>query len=98
MSDDANKRMVRDYMEMVMNSHQPREAVAKYVGSPYVQHNPRAVDGGEGVLGWAVPLIEQHPQLHYEIKRMAADGDLVWVHGVMKTSPEDRGLASMEIF
>ena len=40
----------------------------------------------------------QFPELSVEIKRMVAEGDLVVMHGVLKTSPEDRGTAAADIF
>ena len=40
----------------------------------------------------------EFPQLFVEIKRMIAEGDLVVTHGLIKTSPEDRGTAAVDIF
>jgi predicted SnoaL-like aldol condensation-catalyzing enzyme len=40
----------------------------------------------------------QFPELNLEIKRVIAEGDLVVTHGLIKTSPDDRGLAAADIF
>ncbi|HEX5914107.1 MAG TPA: nuclear transport factor 2 family protein, partial [Rubrobacter sp.] len=34
----------------------------------------------------------------YDIKRTVAEGDLVALHGLLKTSPEDRGTAVADFF
>jgi predicted SnoaL-like aldol condensation-catalyzing enzyme len=43
-------------------------------------------------------LIEQYPQLSVEIKRVIAEGDLVVTHDLVKTYPQDRGMAGIDIF
>jgi hypothetical protein len=42
---EQNKRTVLEYYELAFNEHEPEEAVEKYVGSRYIQHNPQAPDG-----------------------------------------------------
>jgi predicted SnoaL-like aldol condensation-catalyzing enzyme len=42
--------------------------------------------------------VEQFPQLSLDIKRVVAEGDLVVMHSLFKTSPEDRGTAAADFF
>jgi predicted SnoaL-like aldol condensation-catalyzing enzyme len=42
---EQNKRTVVEYYELAFNEHKPEEAVEKYVGSRYIQHNPQAPTG-----------------------------------------------------
>lgn len=42
---DQNKQIVREFYELAFNGKQPAEAVERYVGSTYIQHNPQAPDG-----------------------------------------------------
>ena len=44
---EANKSAVRDFYNLAFNLRKPEEAVAKYVGSHYRQHNPSAGDGAD---------------------------------------------------
>ena len=95
---EANKQAVRAYYEQTFNGGDPEGAVEKYLGPTYTQHNPAAPDGGEAFIAFVNGYRGQFPQLSVEIKRMIAEGDLVVTHGVIKTSPEDRGTAAADIF
>src|SRR5215208_4891153 len=52
-----NKQTVLDYYTLAFNYRKPAEAVEKYGGSHYIQHNPMAADGFDAfiqfVLGFA---------------------------------------------
>jgi predicted SnoaL-like aldol condensation-catalyzing enzyme len=41
---------------------------------------------------------EQFPQMSLDIKRAVAEGELIVTHSLLKTSPEDRGTAAVDIF
>jgi predicted SnoaL-like aldol condensation-catalyzing enzyme len=94
----ANTDTVRAYYELAFNEGKPEEAVAKYQGDRYVQHNPQAADGPEAFTGFVHWCRGEYPDLHVEIKRTIAEGDLVVTHGLITTSPEDRGTAAVDIF
>lgn len=99
MSDPENHRqVVRGLFELAFNGRQPAQAAARYIGSPYIQHNPHAPDGAAGFVSFIGRMVEQNPLLSLEIKRMLADGDLVMAHSLMRTSPADRGTALVDIF
>jgi predicted SnoaL-like aldol condensation-catalyzing enzyme len=49
---ENNKRIVGEYYEIAFNEQKPEEAVAKYMGSYYRQHNPQAGDGPEPFIGF----------------------------------------------
>lgn len=95
---ENNKRIVREYYELAFNEQKPEEAVAKYMGSYYRQHNPLAGDGPEPFIGFVKYYTQANPQLHMEIKRIIAEGDLVVVHNHHVRYPGDRGVAVMDIF
>jgi predicted SnoaL-like aldol condensation-catalyzing enzyme len=46
------------------------------VSGPYIQHNPLVPDGVAGVMGF----LKQVGRLRCEVKRIAIDGDLAFVH------------------
>jgi predicted SnoaL-like aldol condensation-catalyzing enzyme len=93
-----NKQNVIAYYARAFNDHEPEDAVEKYVGSEYIQHNPQAPDGPEAFISFVRGYVGQFPQLSIDIKRAIAEGDLVMTHGLLKTSPEDRGTAAADIF
>ena len=46
------------------------------VAGPYIQHNPLVPDGLDGVMGF----LKQAGRIRNEVKRIAIDGDLAFVH------------------
>ena len=46
------------------------------VAGPYIQHNPQVPDGLDGVMGF----LKQAGRIRNEVKRIAIDGDLAFVH------------------
>src|SRR6267378_218535 len=46
------------------------------VSGPYIQHNPLFPDGLDGIMGY----IKQAGRIPCEVKRVAIDGDLAFVH------------------
>jgi len=93
-----NKTIVTSFYNMAFNQHQPAEAVAKYVGDRYIQHNPFVADGKKPFIDFFVGFQKQHPDGHIEIKRVIAEKDLVVVHVHSTLEKGDPGRAVMDIF
>jgi predicted SnoaL-like aldol condensation-catalyzing enzyme len=91
---EANKQAVRSFYELAFNDKEPEEAVARYVGDRYVQHNPQAADGPEAFIGF----VRAFPGLSVEIKRILAEDDIVVTHGLVKFSADDRGTVAADLF
>ena|SRR6516164_11051681 len=62
------------------------------------QHNPDTADGAAAFVESTKRLIVQCPGLNVEIRRVIAKGDFVVTHDLVKRSPDDRGLAGIDIF
>ena len=95
---EKNKQTVIAYLNTALNEKRPAEAVEKYGGSQYIQHNPQAPDGFEAFIQFVEGFTAQFPQLSLDIKRAVAEGDLVAMHSLLKTAPEDRGSAVADFF
>ena len=95
---ESNKQTVLAYYNLAFNEKQPAEAVARYQGPVYIQHNPQAPDGAEAFIQFVTGFAAQFPQLSIDIRRVIAEGDLVATHGLLKLGPEDRGTAVVDIF
>jgi predicted SnoaL-like aldol condensation-catalyzing enzyme len=52
------------------------ELLPGLVSGPYIQHNPLFPNGLEGIMGY----IKQAGRISCEVKRVAIDGDLAFVH------------------
>ncbi|MBU6207606.1 MAG: nuclear transport factor 2 family protein [Alphaproteobacteria bacterium] len=76
---------------------QPRAAFMRWVAPDYIQHNPIAADGRDNAINALEPLFKSAPGMHYEIKRIIADGPLVAVHSFARFSPSDKGSAIVDI-
>ena len=94
---EENKKAVTAFYDAAINQ-KDFEAAAKFIGPRYVQHNPRAADGPEGLKAFLGVLREKFPDYHSEIKRVFADGDYVILHVHNVPMPGARGAAIVDIF
>lgn len=58
----------------------PREAVEKYVGDQYIQHNPLVDDGKEAFIDYFMQMQLEYPQKSIRFIRTVAEDDLVALH------------------
>ena len=93
----ANKKNVVEFYEKAINQ-KDFEAASKYLGSRYIQHNPVAADGSEGLKGFIGFLKSKFPDSKSEIKRVFAEGDYVILHVHAVREPGTRGRAIIDIF
>jgi predicted SnoaL-like aldol condensation-catalyzing enzyme len=94
---EANKKLVLAFYDAALIKMDV-ESARTYLGEKYIQHNPTAPDGVEGVIGLIKFLKEKMPQRTSSIKRVIAEGDLVVLHVHSKPTPSDRGTAIIDIF
>src|SRR6185503_14393764 len=69
---EANKKAVVEFYNKAINE-KDFEAARKYMGGKYIQHNPTAPDGPEGLAGFLKFLKEKFPASKSEIKRVFAE-------------------------
>ena len=93
----ANKKNVVEFYEKAINQ-KDFDAASKYLGPRYIQHNPFAADGAEGLKGFLGFLRDKFPKSKSEIKRVFADGDFVILHVHAVREPGTRGRAIIDIF
>lgn len=94
---EENKKIVLDFYDKAINQ-KDFEAASKHLGTRYIQHNPGAADGAEGLKAFLAFLREKFPNYKSEIKRAFADGDYVILHVYNVREPGTRGRAIIDIF
>lgn len=92
------RQVVERFGALFYGERKVREAFMEWVKPDYIQHNPLAADGRDAAIAALEPFVASRPGLRYDVKRIIAEGDLVAVHNHAKFTPEDRGLAVVDIF
>jgi predicted SnoaL-like aldol condensation-catalyzing enzyme len=93
----ANKKNVVEFYEKAINQ-KDFDAASKHLGARYIQHNPVAADGPEGLKAFIGFLRDKFPNSKSEIKRVFAEGDYVILHVHAVREPGTRGRAIIDIF
>lgn len=94
---EHNRRTVLEFYDLAINQ-KDFEAAEAYLGPRYIQHNPSAPDGKEGLRAFIRHLRENQPGYRSEIKRSFVDGDFVILHVHNRPTPDARGRAVVDIF
>jgi len=93
---EANKRNAIAFYRMAFLGN-PREAVERFVGAEYVQHNPLVGDGSGPFIQYFERMAREYPDKSIEFVRAVAEGDLVAVH-THQTWPGDEEYVTMDFF